>query len=146
MILFRDATDDERFDVVRAQWLNRVRPRSDGKDAGPHGVAFGRRETGVSHDIATRMAELVVDDLLSRVDVVVTVAELQSDAVGPEIVGWSAHEPGKAVHFVCVPSGYGRSDIGTNLLRRAGANLPASWSTPNGRALLQAVRGKVKAA
>jgi len=141
VIVFRDATAEERRRIVRPQWINRVAPRRDGKDEGPHGVAFGRREFGVSRALATRMVELVVDDLLARDGVVVTVAALRSDAVeGEAIVGWSAHEPGVCVHFVCVPNGFGRAKIGASLLRRAGADLPASWSTPNGRALERHVR------
>lgn len=139
MIVFRDATESERAGVVRSQWINRIAPRRDGKDEGPHGVTFGRKEHAASHALATRMVELLVDDLTSSADVRVLVAE--SDKMPGEIMGWVAYEPGEAVHFVCVPSGYGRADLGSHLLRRAGVTLPGSWSTPNGRALLQAVRG-----
>ena len=137
MIVFRDATEAERAGVVRSQWINRVAPRRDGKDEGPHGVTFGRKEAAVSHAIATRMVELLVDDLTRSAAVTVIVAE--SDKLPGEVMGWVAFEPGEAVHFVCVPSGYGRAKLGTNLLRRAGATLPGSWSTPNGRALTRAI-------
>jgi hypothetical protein len=143
-ILFRDATEAERHGTIRSQWINRVAPRRDGRDTGPHGVTFGRKGNAVSPETATRMVELLVDDRLRSPGVIVTVAELQADGVTPEIIGWAAHEP-SAVHFVCVPNGYGRRGIGRELLRRAGGG-PCSWSTPNGRALESAVRGKEHAA
>jgi hypothetical protein len=143
VIVFREATEDERRGVVRSQWINRVMPRRDGRDDGPHGVPFGKRETSVSRRTATRMVELFVDDRLASSDVRVLVAE--SDKTPGEVMGWCAYEADEVL-YVCVPSGYGRTKIGTHLLRRAGANLPASWSTPNGRALLRAVRGEEKAA
>ena len=143
MIVFRDATETERAGVVRSQWINRIAPRRDGKDEGPYGFAFGRKEHAVSHALATRMVELLVDDLTRSATVRVIVAE--SDKLPGEVMGWVAFEPGEVVHFVCVPSGYGRAKLGSNLLRRAGASLPGSWSTPNGRALTRA-NGKEKAA
>lgn len=144
MIVYRPATDAERSTTIRAQWINRCAPQRDGRDEGPHGVAFGRKGHAVSRDVATRMVELYVDDRLRSDDVVVLVAELQADGIAPEIVGWVAYEHPKAVHFVCVPSGYGRRGLGRSLMKRAGS-LPGSWSTPNGRALLEAV-SKEKAA
>jgi len=143
MIVFRNATDEERHGVVRSQWINRVAPRRDGRDEGPHGVPFGRRENGVTADVATRMVELYVDDRLGSDGVTVLVAE--SDQTPGEVMGWCAFDT-DAVRFVCVPSGYGRAKLGTHLLRRAGVHLPTSWTTPNGRALLRAVRGEEKAA
>jgi hypothetical protein len=142
MIRFREATADERSGVIRSQWINRVAPpRRDGKNDGLHWVTFGRREHEVSHALATRMVELVVDELLASPAVVVTVAE--SDGAAGEVMGWVAYEPLTVVHFVCVPSGYGRAGLGTHLLQRAGVHLPCSWSTPNGRALLKAAKEKV---
>ncbi len=139
MIVFRDATDDERRGVVRSQWINRTAPRRDGKDEGPHGVPFGRREAAVSRATATRMVELFVDDKLTSDAVRVLVAE--STATPGEVMAWCAFEPEGEVLFVWVPNGYGRAKLGSNLLRRAGIDRPAGWSTSNGRALVQAVRG-----
>lgn len=144
MIVYRPATDTERAGTIRAQWINRCAPQRDGRDEGPHGVPFGRKGHAVSRDVATRMVELYVGDRLASPDVVVLVAVLQAEGIAPEIVGWVAYEHPKAVHFVCVPSGYGRRGLGRALLKRAGS-LPSSWSTPNGRALLEAV-GKERAA
>lgn len=136
MIVYRPATDAERTSTIRAQWINRCAPQRDGRDEGPNGVAFGRKGHAVSGAVATRMVELYVADRLASPDVVVLVAELSADGIRPEIVGWVAHEPEhELVHFVCVPNGYGRRGIGWSLLQRAGADLPRSWSTPNGRAL-----------
>lgn len=135
MIVYRPATDTERTTTIRAQWINRCAPQRDGRDEGPHGVAFGRKGHAVSRDAATRMVELYVDELVSAPAVSVLVAELAADGIAPEIIGWVAYEAGKAVNFVCVPNGYGRRGIGWSLLQRAGADLPRSWSTPNGRAL-----------
>lgn len=140
MIVFRAATPGERAGVVRSQWINRITPRRGGKDEGPHGVTFGRKENAVSHRIAVRMSELIVDDLLRSDAVVVTVAE--SDKMPGEVMGWVAYEPRTVVHFVCVPSGYGRAKLGTHLMRRAGVDLPGSWSTDNGRAFVRALRQK----
>ncbi len=134
MIVYRPATDTERSTTIRAQWINRCAPQRDGRDEGLHGVAFGRKGHAVSGAVATRMVELYVDDRLASPGVAVLVAELSADGIKPEIVGWVAHES-KIVHFVCVPNGYGRRGIGWSLLQRAGADLPRSWSTPNGRAL-----------
>lgn len=135
MIVYRPATDMERATTIRAQWINRCAPQRDGRDEGPHGVAFGRKGHAVSSAVATRMVELYVDDRLASPDVMVLVAELSGDGIKPEIVGWVAHEPGRVVHVVVVPNGYGRRGVGWSLLRRAGVDLPRSWSTPNGRAL-----------
>ena len=145
MITFRHATDDERRGIIRAQWINRCAPRRDGRDEGDHGVAFGRKGYGLSPAAATRMVELFVDDRMQAPAVVVTVAVLEADGIAPEIVGWVAYEPREAVHFVCVPSGFGRRGVGRQLLRHAG-DLPYSWSTPNGRALHAARAGKANAA
>lgn len=134
MIVYRPATDTERSTTIRAQWINRCAPQRDGRDEGLHGVAFGRKGHAVSSSVATRMVELYVNDRLASPDVMVLVAELSADGIKPEIVGWVAHEL-DLVHFVCVPNGYGRRGIGWSLLQRAGADLPRSWSTPNGRAL-----------
>lgn len=136
MIIFRDATKDERHGVIRAQWINRIAPRRDGRDEGPHGINFGRKDHAVSRGLATRMIELMVDDLLETEAVEVLVAEV--DRVPGEVIGWAAFEPGKVAHFVCVPNGFGRAKIATRLLARMG-DLPCSWSTANGRALLRSV-------
>jgi hypothetical protein len=68
-----------------------------------------------------------------------------SDVPG-SIVGWVAFEPGAVVHFVCVVNGHGRCGLGSALLRKAGVDLPASWNTPNGRALQRAIREREESA
>lgn len=142
MIIFREATSDERHGTIRSQWINRIAPRRDGRDEGPHGINFGRKDHAISRELATRMVELVVGDLLATDAVEVLVAEL--DRVPGEIIGWAAFEPGAVLHFVCVPgasksgSGFGRAKVATKLMARVG-ELPCSWSTANGRALLRSL-------
>jgi hypothetical protein len=133
----RQATPEERFGVVRSQWLNRILPRR-GRDVGAHGLPTARRDVALSEALTVRRDELLVDELAASPDVVVLVVE-PSDVPG-SIVGWVAYEPERVVHFVCVVNKHGRRGLGTTLLRKAGAHLPSSWSTANGRALQAAAR------
>lgn len=128
----RDATPEERTGAVRSQWLNRTLPRR-GRDGGADGCETCRKDVSLSEALTVRQGELLVDSLLGPSTTVLVVEP--SDVPG-SIVGWVAYEPGAVVHFVCVVNKYGRRGLGTALLRRAGADLPRSWSTPNGRALL----------
>lgn len=128
----RPATAPERQGVVRSQWLNRVLPRK-GRDGGRNGHMTGRKDVSLSERLTVRSLELLVSELVSSDAVAVLVVE-PSDVPG-SVVGWVAYEPGEVVHFVCVVNGHGRCGLGLALLRSAGASLPTSWSTPNGRAL-----------
>lgn len=139
----RPATLEERSGVVRSQWLNRILPRRGRSDGGQHGHHTGRRDVLLSEALTVRTCELLVDELLANRSTEVLVAE-PSDVPG-SLVGWVAFEPSVAVHFVCVVEKYGRRGFGTRLLQRAGATLPASWSTPKGRALQRAAAREVAA-
>lgn len=136
-VRLRAATDVERHGPIRRQWINRCAPQRDGRDAGEHGVRFGRCGHYVSQATATRMVELLVDDVLGSPDVQVTVAVLEAEGIEPELVGWIAYDAA-SVHFVCVPRGFGRRGFGRALLGLAEQCREASWSTPNGRALQSA--------
>jgi hypothetical protein len=142
--VLRHATPDERRTVVRAQWLNRVLPRK-GRDGSNLGHATARKDVTLSDALTVRAGELLVDELLGItggevIDGAGSHVLVVEPAAEPGIVvGWVAFEPGRVVHFVCVVHGYGRRGLGSRLLRKAGAELPRSWSTPNGRALAAAV-------
>lgn len=130
---FRPATDDERAGAIRSQWLSRALPKKGERTRQGH--PLGRPGHYVSHGLARRSIEILVDSLLSEAEVLV--AEVSTSA-GPEVIGWAAYDPNDGVYFVCVPSGYGRRGVGTALLARVERDHPGLehlWRTPAGRAL-----------
>lgn len=138
MIILRYASDDERHGAVRSAWLSCVLPR------GKHSSGFFRapyRGHEIGLHLARRALELAVDELLHAPMTRVVVAEL--DTLPGELLGWTAFDD-ESVHFVRVPSGYGRRGLGTVLLRRAGADKNPSYITGAGQALLDAVRSQAQ--
>ena len=134
MIVLRHATNDERHGSVRSSWLSCVLPRGKHSSTGFFRAPYRGHEIGLR--LARRALELAVDELLHEPMVVVYVAELKS--IPGELLGWVAYDDAH-VHFVRVPSGYGRRGLGSALLRHAGEGKIPSYMTGAGQALLDAV-------